>query len=117
MNMATARITDGGAVIQGYTVPVERSILDQATTGNVLIGVRPEDLHLADEGIEMTVTVVEELGADTFVYGEFTAEDGQTVQFVARDRGFQAPSIGSVVHVRPERIYVFDTQGERPRLH
>lgn len=117
MNMTTAAKVDGGAVINGYTVAVERSILDQAAGSSVLIGVRPEDLHISDQGIEMTVTVVEELGADTYVYGQFTAADGSTVDLVARDRGFQAPKIGSVVHVKPERIYVFDTAGAQRRLH
>ncbi|MCF8528078.1 MAG: sn-glycerol-3-phosphate ABC transporter ATP-binding protein UgpC [Candidatus Nanopelagicales bacterium] len=117
MNMATAAIVDGGVTVNGYTVPVDRAILDQASGSNVLLGVRPEDLHIADEGIGMTVTVVEELGADTFVYGEFTDAGGQTVDVVARDRGFQAPKIGSSVHVRPERVYVFDTEGIQRRLH
>ena len=117
MNVATAPIVDGGAVVNGYSVPIERSILDQATTPNVLVGVRPEDLHIDDEGIEITVTVVEELGADTYVYGQFHAADGSTVDLVARDRGFSAPRIGSVVHVKPQRIYVFDTAGDQRRLH
>jgi len=117
MNIATAAIVDGGATMSGYTVPVERALLDQATTSNVLIGIRPEDLHLADEGIEMTVTVVEELGADTFVYGVATAADGSIVDLIARDRGFTAPRIGTTVHVRPERVYVFDTEGDQKRLH
>jgi multiple sugar transport system ATP-binding protein len=117
MNMATAPIVDGGAVVNGYSVPIERSILDQATAPNILVGVRPEDLHIDDEGIEITVTVVEELGADTYVYGQFHAADGSTVDLVARDRGFSAPRIGSVVHVKPQRIYVFDTAGDQRRLH
>lgn len=117
MNMATATKVDGGASVNGFTIPVERSILDQASGSEVLVGVRPEDLHLADEGIEMTVTVVEELGADTFVYGQFTGADGRNVDLVARDRGFHAPRIGSTARVRPERIYVFDTAGDQKRLH
>ena len=117
MNMATANIVDGGAELRGYTIPIERSILDQASGSTVLVGVRPEDLHLADEGIEMTVTVVEELGADTFVYGQSTGATGETVELIARDRGFRAPSIGSTVHVRPERAYVFEPTGEQKRLY
>ena len=117
MNIATANIVEGGAELRGYTIPVERSILDQASGSTVLVGIRPENLHLADEGIEMTVTVVEELGADTYVYGESTGADGATIDLIARDRGFTAPRIGSTVHVRPERAYVFEPTGAQKRLH
>ena len=60
-------------------------------------------------------TLVEELGADTYVYGNVrTAEGG--VDLVARSRGFNAPAIGSMVRVSPDRTYVFDTAGEQPRI-
>jgi multiple sugar transport system ATP-binding protein len=117
MNIIDTPIVDGGVQAHNHVVPVERERLDQASGGRVLLGVRPEDLHLSDDGIEITVTVVEELGADTFVYGQYTGSDGTTVDLVARDRGFQAPRIGSVVRVKPERTYVFDTAGDQKRLH
>jgi hypothetical protein len=64
----------------------------------------------------MTVTLVEELGADTYVYGTYKPAEGAPVDLVARSRGFQAPRIGSTVRVRPERIYVFDSQGDQTRI-
>lgn len=64
----------------------------------------------------MTVTLVEELGADTFVYGSYAGPDGLPVDLVARSRGFAAPQIGSFARVSPDRIYVFDTQGDQPRI-
>ena len=81
-----------------------------------LLGFRPEDLELGDIGIPMTVTLVEELGADTFVYGTAPGLDGTDVDLVARSRGFQAPAIGASVHVNPTKTYVFDPAGEQPRL-
>ena len=117
MNIIDAPIVDGGVQAHNFVIPVERALLNQASGSRVLLGVRPEDLHLADDGIEITVTVVEELGADTFVYGQYTGSDGTTVDLVARDRGVQAPRIGSVVRVKPERTYVFDTAGDQKRLH
>ncbi len=116
MNLMQADIVDGGATVNGFTIPIERAILDKATTGAILVGIRPEDLHLADTGIEMTVTLVEELGSDTFVYGTFRDATNTPIDIIARARGFNAPAIGTTVHVNPERTYVFDTQGSQPRL-
>ena len=116
MNLVSGSIVDGGVQVNGFTIPVERATLDKASGGTVLIGMRPEDLHLAEEGVEMTVTLVEELGADTFVYGTYASADGSTVDLVARARGFNAPRIGSQVRVQPERTYVFDSAGEQLRI-
>jgi multiple sugar transport system ATP-binding protein len=63
----------------------------------------------------MTVTLVEELGADTYVYGTYSGPDGP-VDLVARGQGMAAPKIGSVVKVSPTRTYVFDTEGAQLRL-
>ena len=116
MNLVTGDIVDGGARVRDYTIPVERSVLDKASGSSIIIGMRPEDLNLADEGLEITVTLVEELGADTFVYGSFPGVDGVPVDLVARSRGFAAPAIGSTVRVRPDRVYAFDTEGDRLAL-
>ena len=116
MNIIAAPIVDGGVDLNGYTVPVDRTFLDKAASGKVLVGVRPEDLELAGEGADMTVTLVEELGADTYVYGTFKAFDGSNVDLVARGQGMAAPKIGSVVKVRPSRTYVFDSEGDQLRL-
>jgi multiple sugar transport system ATP-binding protein len=113
MNIITARIVDGGAEFGGTVIPVERDVLAKADGDHVLIGVRPEDLHLSDSGAQMNVTLVEELGADTFVYG--TTPDGVN-DLVARSRGFQSPRVGETVHVTPERTYVFKAAGMQERI-
>lgn len=113
MNMITARKVEGGAEFGGTVIPIERDVLARAQGENVLVGVRPEDLQLADSGATMEVTLVEELGADTFVYG--TTPDGVN-DLVARSRGFQSPRMGSSVSVHPEKIYVFNSQGNQERI-
>ena len=115
MNIIPSVITEGGVDMKGHLVPIERDILAKASTDTVLLGVRPEDLALSAEGAEMTVTLVEELGADTYVYGTYSSPDGP-VDLVARAQGINAPKIGSLVHVAPQRIYVFDTAGDQVRL-
>ena len=102
--------------MNGATIQVERAALAKASVDTVLVGVRPEDFELGDIGIPMTVSLVEELGADTFVYGTAPGLDGADVDLVARSRGFHAPAIGASVHVNPTKTYVFDPAGEQPRL-
>ena len=114
MNLVSAPRVDGGVQVHGFTVPVERSILDKASGSTVLLGVRPEDLQVADEGIAITVNLVEELGADTYVYGAFESADGTATDIVAR--GHVSPRIGETIKVTPTRTYVFDPEGDRPRL-
>jgi multiple sugar transport system ATP-binding protein len=115
MNIIPSVIKEGGVDMNGYLVPIERDVLAKASGSEVILGVRPEDLALAGEGADMTVTLVEELGADTYVYGTYAGPTGP-VDLVARGQGMHAPKIGTTVKVRPERIYVFDTAGDQTRL-
>jgi hypothetical protein len=61
----------------------------------------------------MNVTLVEELGADTFIYG--TTPDGVN-DLVARSRGFQSPRVGDTIHVTPQRTYIFKSSGLQERI-
>ena len=115
MNIIPSVIVEGGVEMNGYVVPIERDILEKAKAGKVIVGVRPEDLKLTTEGAEMTVTLVEELGADTYVYGTYASPDGP-VDLVARGQGMAAPKIGMTVTVKPERVYVFEADGDQKRL-
>ncbi|MFM1916764.1 MAG: sn-glycerol-3-phosphate import ATP-binding protein UgpC [Actinomycetota bacterium] len=116
MNQVRVQIVDGGVNFNGYTVAVDRATLDKASGNEVLLGIRPEDLRLSDEGANMTVTLVEELGADTYVYGEYAGPEGAET-LVARSRPFESPRVGDTVKVRPERVYIFDTAGDQLRLN
>ena len=72
MNLIEGTLTEQGAMIHGYQmdVPLTPSIRS-SHTGGITIGVRPEDFRIAEdgEGLPITVTVVEKLGADAYVYG------------------------------------------------
>src|ERR687884_692347 len=68
MNLLELPVADGGVKLGDAVYPVERSVL--SGTGNrVTVGVRPEDLKLSDRGLAVQVDVVEELGADAYIYG------------------------------------------------
>ena len=113
MNIFPARIVDSGVSVYGTTLPINRDILIQPTHDEVLVGVRPEDLHLSESGIEVTVTLVEQLGAETLIYAT-TQLGGHSV--VVRSRGFNAPRIGDIAHVTLHNILVFNAAGNKERL-
>jgi multiple sugar transport system ATP-binding protein len=115
MNIITSLIVEGGVDMNGHLVPIERDVLAKATGSKVILGVRPEDLEISTEGADMAVTLVEELGADTYVYGTYAGPDGP-IDLVSRGQGMHAPKIGTTVKVNPSRIYVFDAEGAQLRL-
>ena len=52
MNLIEAEITDGGAKIGDYVVPIAREVLAKAGDDKTLmLGIRPEAFHIADEGL------------------------------------------------------------------
>jgi multiple sugar transport system ATP-binding protein len=116
MNVIPTPKVDGGVDLNGWTIPVDRSILAKTSAANVLLGIRPEDLRITGEGAVMTVTLVEELGAETYVYGTYRDTSGVTVDLVIRSRPFESPNVGSTVRVSPERFYVFDPEGDQIRI-
>ncbi|MBA0053126.1 sn-glycerol-3-phosphate ABC transporter ATP-binding protein UgpC [Streptomyces sp. AJS327] len=132
MNLVEVPITDGGVKFGNSVVPVERDALAAASDKGdktVTVGVRPEHFDLVngegaeatkkdkDEpaGVAVTVNVVEELGADGYIYG--TADvGGEQRDLVVRVSGRQVPEKGAVVHVVPRsgETHVFSTSsGER----
>jgi multiple sugar transport system ATP-binding protein len=125
MNLLDVPVTDGGVKLGNSTLPVARDNLSQAHGKSVTLGVRPEDLTLTEEGkgIPVVVDVVEELGADAYIYG--TAKD--TVQhqdydesgadapmkpFIARVDGRRPPEKGETVYLAPAEghIHMFDVE-------
>ncbi|AEW94835.1 MULTISPECIES: ABC transporter ATP-binding protein [Streptomycetaceae] len=128
MNLVEVAITDGGVKFGNSVVPVSREAITAATDRGdrtVTVGVRPEHFDLAETqsaagdaepaGVAVTVNVVEELGADGYVYG--TAEiGGEQKDIVVRVGGRQVPLKGDVLHVVPRagETHVFSTStGER----
>ncbi|CAA9361005.1 MAG: Glycerol-3-phosphate ABC transporter, ATP-binding protein UgpC [uncultured Nocardioidaceae bacterium] len=111
-------VSQGGQVCLGkYTVPVDPTA-EKRMDGPVTVGVRPENWRLVSEreGLPVRVTVVEELGADSFVYGTSDAE-GAPSNIIVRVSGRELhPQKGEVLHVTtdPANVHVFQTEsGER----
>jgi multiple sugar transport system ATP-binding protein len=117
MNLLAARAVDGQARIGRYTVPVDPAS-ERRMAGEITVGVRPEAWRIVspeDGGLPVDVTVVEELGADAFVYGTSDVE-GTPSNVVVRVGGRDTVRKGDVIHVTtdPRSVHVFDTTtGER----
>ncbi|MFB7633108.1 ABC transporter ATP-binding protein [Streptomyces sp. NPDC056149] len=128
MNLVEVPITDGGVKFGNSVVPVSREALAGAEgDATVTVGIRPEHFEIVEQngaaaaslskeaadapaGLAVTVNVVEELGADGYVYG--TAEVGGAVKdLVVRVNGRQVPAKGTQLHVVPQpgETHVFST--------
>ena len=115
MNLFELDQVDGGVSFGDTVYPVSRDVLGRAAGGRVVVGVRPEDLEVSDRGLPIEVDVVEELGADAYVYGRTMLGDGEH-QIIARTDGRRPPLKGDVFHVTPRHghVHLFDaTSGER----
>jgi multiple sugar transport system ATP-binding protein len=121
MNLKTITLTDDGAAVGGYTVPLPREIIGRASAerlSEITLGMRPESLRLVSSdqpGVQMTVDLVEELGADAFAYGTVNV-DGTPERFIARVDARRPPGPGMqvVFEVRTDELHVFHpTTGER----
>jgi multiple sugar transport system ATP-binding protein len=111
MNLQAAPIADGGAQVAGRTLPLRPAVRAAATEAGLrelVIGIRPEHLHLANGSGELAgeIMLVEELGADALLHVRLA---GDTNPVVARAEGRKPPAPGQRVtfHVRPEDIFAF----------
>ncbi|MCX6493851.1 MAG: ATP-binding cassette domain-containing protein, partial [Rhodococcus sp.] len=75
MNLVDAPVHEGAAVLGDVRIPVPSS-----AGYRVVVGVRPESWELVGEhagGLRLTVELIEELGAESFVYASAPNADGQ----------------------------------------
>jgi len=115
MNLISGKIVEGGVQIGDYVVPVAREVLAKAAgEESLVLGIRPENFRIAETGIGLEVDVVEETGADAYVYGTLAGLDADqkltAQQIVARVSARTPPQRGTVVKlntVEAETMHVF----------
>jgi multiple sugar transport system ATP-binding protein len=113
MNLIEGKASGGEVHLGSYSLPVGAD-----ADGSVTIGVRPEAWRLVSKeegGLPVTVAVVEELGADGFVYGSCDVE-GAPHDLTVRIGAREAVRKGDTIYVTtdPHEVHVFDTEsGER----
>ena len=122
MNLFTVPVADAGVRLGGAVVPLtaaQRSAISAAGLITVTVGIRPEQWSAnggagSDEGVPAQVTVVEELGSDSFVYGNLVTDPEHTI--VVRAPGRCGTHIGEKINLRTisDELHLFhpDT-GER----
>jgi multiple sugar transport system ATP-binding protein len=123
MNLRQAKLVPGGARLGNIDLPLSDSVRSAAQAANlseITLGVRPESFSVSASGgtgLALEVLLVEELGADAFVYGKLKDDEASdTKHFVARFDGRVPPSIGDVVtlDVRTGEEHAFNPDtGER----
>ena len=112
MNLCEIPLGANGSVPFGG----EKVQLPAGTGGDrIVLGLRPESLELAGDGVPARVEVVEEIGADAYI---FCVADlnGEDVKLVARCETKVAPDRDARVHLRPKpaEAHVFDAaSGDR----
>jgi len=101
MNLCQVSCPNGSVLLGGVAFEVPRA----STSGEVVVGLRPESLDLAGDGIPAEVEVVEEIGADSYVFA--AADVGK---LVARVETRLAPERGDRISLRPrpDEAHLFD---------
>jgi multiple sugar transport system ATP-binding protein len=100
MNFLNVPLGANGAVsLGGVEVPLPAA----ARAGGhreIVVGVRPESLELAADGIGAEVQMVEDIGADAYVFCA-TSVGGEQRRLIARSTARRAPERGDRVSLRP----------------
>jgi multiple sugar transport system ATP-binding protein len=119
MNLRRGKLVPEGALIGDTVLPLPADAASAARAGGrdeVTIGLRPESASLSPAGtpgaLALTVALVEELGADAYVYGALAGDGPEDKPWVVRCDGRAAPRIGDSVSVIVQTgdAHLFDHQ-------
>ncbi len=120
MNLITLPVEGAQVHFGNWAMTVPRDVVTALGSGELTVGVRPENLEVVSEGsgIPVTVEVVEELGSDAFLHGSIQVADGiadHAALVVARVDPKSPPKKGSTIHLAPtDNLHFFDTaSGQR----
>ena len=101
MNLFIAPVTGGKATLGDLAIDVPEN---QGST--VIVGIRPEGFTSSKSGLKVLVEVVEELGADAFVYGKpadpsvkFANASDEAAQVIVRWDPKNPPKVGETITV------------------
>ncbi|ANE04652.1 ABC transporter ATP-binding protein [Corynebacterium crudilactis] len=102
MNLFTKEVNENKEVLLGGN-PI---VVPENAGKSVTVGIRPEHLSMSTEGIEATVDMIEELGADDYLY----CTTGLGFPLVVRGDQNNLPEKGSKVHFSfdKDRALFFD---------
>jgi multiple sugar transport system ATP-binding protein len=118
MNLIEGTLSTKGVTIGSTVLPVPPALKKAAGTGKVTVGLRPESLELVGDGdgIPAVVNLVEELGAEAYVYSQLAENVSESVtaanDIIARVDPNSAPKSGARIHLRikPGSMLLFDVE-------
>jgi multiple sugar transport system ATP-binding protein len=120
MNLIAGTIDPGGVMLGETVIPIPDQLARAAggPGSAVTVGLRPEAIELVGEGhgIPAVVNLVEELGAEAYVYAQLKAHVSKSItavnDVIARIEPRSAPRSGEAIHlrVREESILLFDVE-------
>jgi multiple sugar transport system ATP-binding protein len=118
MNLIEGRLDERGLVLGDTAIAIPEQLRAAAGANGtaVTVGLRPEAIELAADGIPAIVNLVEELGAEAYVYAHLAAHASNSVtagnDIIARVEPRSAPRTGDTIHlqVREQSILLFDVE-------
>ena len=112
MNLFNGRVEGETARFGGLSLVLTTDQQAALTSPVITVGIRPEGLYLVPgvDGLAATVSVVEELGSDSYLYCTAVV-DGADVNLIVRSEGLSDTEPGTVatVSAKPGSVHLFDT--------
>jgi multiple sugar transport system ATP-binding protein len=112
MNLLPLQIVAGGVKFGNSTLKIDSAVLSKTKDKTVTVGLRPEDLVITkSDGIAVEIDVIEELGADAFLYGSAVI-DGKKTDVIARIGSISSLRSGDKVFLKPQGgiTHLFDVK-------
>ncbi len=106
MNFLPGRLVRDGTAVQldaGLLVPLQRRHAGDGVT----LGIRPEHLTMDNDGLTLTVDLVEPLGSETLIHGRIVGQDNAAV--VIKVSGAVSPSETITISIQNDHVHVFDS--------
>jgi len=110
MNLMQLPVTANGVAFGDAEIKVDKAVLAKTKEKSITVGLRPEAVAVAKSGLPVEVDVVEELGADAFIYGKVTV-NGATADVTVRVEPNSNVKAGSTIHIAPVgEAHLFDVE-------
>ena len=110
MNLLDVEVGEGELVGKDFRVslsPEQKRLMESYKGKPIILGVRPEDVE-EGAGIPLTVSVNENLGMNTLVYGNIGGPSG--IKLSAKLKGWKNYRYGDEIQVCFKRIHLFDKE-------
>lgn len=112
MNLITGYVKEGQLTNEKISIDLSEALEVKELEGmQVILGIRPEDVHLSEDGLELPLLVAEPLGNETLLH----LDGGQNI-LVAKVQIEETKGMGNIPKIKfdLDKIYLFDIETEQP---